>query len=278
MFIRKAAAFGAGCFALGVLCGLHSEPLRVSFLSVGQGDCAVIQGAGETILIDDGPRTPHFDAGERLVLPKLRELGVDHIDLILLSHPDLDHIGGTAALLRAYPDARVAISAAFRSDSEMLDHLKMLGIAPARLDWLGPDNVAQLGPLPLRLVCPPFHLGEEENDGSMFVHLGAGREGITFSGDAPQQVEAEMIGRGDWSSAVMKAGHHGSRTATGLPWLHAVHPQWVILSCGRDNSYGHPHRETVDRILSAGAKILRTDRDGDISFELRGNHFERVGD
>lgn len=276
MFIRKVAAFGAACFALGLLVGLRPEPFRVTFLSVGQGDCAVIQGNGETILVDDGPRTPQFDAGERLVLPKLRELGVEDVDLILLSHPDLDHMGGTAALLRAFPDAHVAISAAFRGDLELQDHLKMLGIAPDRLDWLGPESIGRLGPLILRLACPPFHIGEEENDGSMFVHLGNGKAGITFSGDAPQKVEEEMLARGDWSSAILKAGHHGSRTATGLPWLQKVRPRWVILSCGRDNSYGHPHKETVDRILSTGAQALRTDRDGDITFELKSDHFERT--
>jgi competence protein ComEC len=243
---------------------------------VGQGDCAVIQAGGRTILIDDGPQTPSFDAGARIILPRLRELGVDRIDLILLSHPDMDHVGGTPSLLRAFPDARVAMSAAFSHDAEMERRLKEWGLPPERVDWLPSETEGRVADLTVRLSCPPFHPGEEANDGSMFVRIGRAKAEAVFSGDAPAKVEDAELANGDWSAEVMKAGHHGSRTATGQPWLKSVHPEWVIISCGRDNRYGHPNRDTLERVEAAGARIARTDREGDITFEFRGDRLVRV--
>lgn len=275
---RSFFAMGGVCLAAGGVFGwIRPEPTRITFLSVGQGDCAVVQAGGRTVLIDAGPKTPNFDAGERMILPKLREMGVERIDLILLSHPDMDHIGGMASLLRAHPEARVGMSSCFRSNVEMLSHLGELRVGVDRIDWLGSENVGSVGPLSFRLVCPPFSGGGETNDGSMFVRVGSGRAWAVFSGDAPQAVESLVSRWGDWPAEVMKAGHHGSRTSSGTQWLRSVRPEWVVISCGRDNSYGHPHRETLDRIAVVGARVARTDREGDIAFELRGGRFVRVG-
>ncbi|AIE85151.1 ComEC/Rec2 family competence protein [Fimbriimonas ginsengisoli] len=263
------------CIVAGFCLGwISPEPTRITFLSVGQGDCAVMQASGRTILVDAGPVTPHFDAGERIVLPKLRELGVHRVDLILLSHPDMDHVGGTPALLRRFPDATVAMSAVFRRDPEMEKRLQTWGMPASRITWLGPESMGRLGTLTLRLSCPPR--GAEANDGSMFVRIGSGPAEAVLSGDAPEPVETRESTIGDWSAQVMKAGHHGSHTASGTTWLHTVHPKWVVVSCGRDNSYGHPHSDTLERITAAGAQIARTDREGDISFEWRGEELVRV--
>jgi len=268
---------GSGCLLGGGLFGwLQPTPTRITFLSVGQGDCAVIQSQGRTVLVDAGPKSAHFDAGERLILPKLRQMGVDRVDLILLSHPDMDHIGGTPSLLRSFPDARIVVSAQFMNDPEMVAHIATLKIPTDKIAWIGPESSGQIGDLQLRLACPPLFSTREDNNGSMFVRVGRGAAEAVFSGDAPIAVENQMGQRGDWSAEVMKAGHHGSRTATGPAWLRTVHPEYVVISCGRDNSYGHPHKEALDRITATGAKVARTDRDGDVAFELQGNRFVRV--
>jgi competence protein ComEC len=266
---------GGSIFCLGLLLGSWSpEPTRITFLSVGQGDCAVIQAGGRTVLVDVGPTSPHFDTGQRLVLPKLRDLGVEQVDLILLSHPDLDHVGGTPAILRRYPSAKIAMSAQFREDREMLAHLCSWRLSPDRVSWLGPESTGRLGPLTLRLSCPPK--GLEANDGSMFVRVGTGAGEVVLTGDAPERVELLEGAKGDWSAEVLKAGHHGSRTSSSYPWLREVHPKWVVVSCGRENPYGHPHPAALRRIESTGAQLARTDREGDITFEWRGEHLVRV--
>lgn len=268
---------GIGCLVLGIGAGLLQPPVaRVTFLSVGQGDCAVIQAGGRTLLIDDGPTTPTFDAGERIVIPKLRALGVDRLDAIFLSHPDTDHVGGTPALLRRFPEAQVVMSAVFHGDPEMDRRLSQWHLSADRIVWIGPESMGRLGPYQLRLSCPPFRRGEDANDGSMFVRFGLPTGEVVFTGDAPEPVEEYEMKNGDWSADVLKAGHHGSKTASGLPWLRTVHPKWVIISCGRDNRYGHPHAAALDRIAQSGAKLARTDREGDITFEWRGQNLVRV--
>lgn len=228
------------------------------------------------MLIDDGPATDRSDAGERIVLPALRRLGVNRVDLILLSHPDLDHVGGTGSVLKAHPEAQVTMSAEYRDSTEMLRRLRDWKLDPSRLVWLGPESQGSFGGLHMRIVCPPLAKDGESNDGSMFVRVGEGHAEAVFSGDAPSPVEARETHNGDWSAEIMKAGHHGSRGSSDSRWLAAVHPSWVIVSCGADNIYGHPHADALRRIAESGAHLARTDREGDITFELRGGHWIRL--
>ncbi len=246
----------------------RAEPTLLASLSVGQGDCAVLTSGGVTVLIDAGPRQGTYDAGERLVLPALRRLGVSGVDFVLLSHPDIDHVGGIVSIHRACPEARFAASAEFRTWPSMMDRLKEAGIAPGEVIWL-PENAAlQVGDFRLRTWCPSMAGHENDNDGSMFVRVVDGSATAVFSGDAPMSVEEEALGHGNWAAQVMKAGHHGSRSATGAAWIAAVHPSVAVLSCGRNNRYGHPHRDVVDRLQAAGIEVWRTDRQGDAVFDV----------
>jgi competence protein ComEC len=262
--------------SFGWYIGSRKSPDRVVFLSVGQGDCAVVQSDGRAILIDTGPATGESDAAQRIVLPKLRQLGIDTVDLILLSHPDLDHVGGVPTLLKAFPNVRVVMSAQYRMDPEMRRRLEAWHLDAARIDWLDSESRGQFGLLTWRISCPYLPAGADENDGSMFIRVGRGKEMVDFSGDAPQRVENQEAPIGDWSAMVMKAGHHGSRTASSPFWLGRVHPAWVVISCGKENRYGHPHREALERILGAKAQIARTDQEGDIEFDWQENGLRRV--
>jgi competence protein ComEC len=94
-----------------------------------------------------------------------------------------------------------------------------------------------------------------------------------FSGDAPISVERFVEGSGDWRSEILKAGHHGSRTASDESWIETVHPTYAVISVGRNNHYGHPNREVLDRLTQDGVTILRTDQDGDIEFDYDGKTF-----
>lgn len=266
------------CLVLGFWLGQAHAPVdRITFLAVGQGDCAVIQSGDRAILVDDGPSDPFWDASERIVVPRLRELGVDRLDLILLSHPDSDHVGGTPAILKAHPEAKVAISSEFKSNSEMESHLAQWRLPKESILWLRNSTSGKIGNLELKIFCPELPPGGESNDGSMFVKIGHGPESAVLTGDAPMQVELSASEQGDWRAKVLKAGHHGSRSATGSIWLSAVSPKWVVISCGKNNRYGHPNEEAVRRIQQFGSAILRTDQLGDITFEWENNQVIRRG-
>ncbi len=266
---------GVGGFA-GYLSG--SEPDTLTFLSVGQGDCTVFRSAGVTILIDAGPVTPTFDAGEKIVVPKLRSMGVESVDLVLLSHPDMDHVGGLAAIRRAYPNLRVGISSQFHGFPAMEKVLRADGIKDDQVLWLGPDSVSKVGSFTLRLECPAWREGEPDNDGSMFIRLSNETASAVFSGDASSIAEAIEAPRIQWSAQVLKAGHHGSKTASSELWLQTVRPIYDVISCGRNNPYGHPHKAVLDRLSADHIQALRTDQMGDIEFMATRNGFVPLRD
>jgi competence protein ComEC len=101
----------------------------------------------------------------------------------------------------------------------------------------------------------------------MFVHLVGPAGSAVFSGDADKPVEKDMEPLENWSSQVMKVGHHGSKTSSDPSWLSVVHPRYAVVSCGLNNMYGHPAPQTLSRLQTTGAKIFRTDLQGDIEFD-----------
>lgn len=270
----KVAILGLCALAAGFAAGWHAPvPTRLVFISVGQGDCAVFEKGGTAIMIDDGPGPPMSNADERIVVPRLRDLGVDSVAAILLSHSDEDHVGGTPAVLKAYPEAHVFMSDQFRNSSEMLHKLNGWGMDPSRIDWLPPEDTLSFGDFTASIECPPMTPGDDANNGSMFVHLHCRDASATFSGDAPASVEKAMEPLGDWRSEILKVGHHGSRTATDESWIEAVHPRYAVISVGRNNEYGHPNREVIDRLKRDGVETFRTDQVGDIEFDFDGRTF-----
>lgn len=274
----KAGAFWLICVASGFMAG-HSSgfpPDSLTFMDVGQGDCSVVQVDGDTLLIDVGPKTPTFDAGARIVVPKLRAMGVSHVDLILLSHPDEDHVGGLAAVRKAFPEARIAISASFRGFPAMEKVLDRDGLTDADVLWLGHDTPLKVGDATLSLECPDWSFDQPDNDGSMFIRLTNNYCSAVFSGDASSKEEAIEAPRMAWTAQVLKAGHHGSKSASSELWLETVHPAYDVISCGRNNPYGHPHQEVLDRLKADHIQVFRTDLQGDIRFVATDRGFEPV--
>ena len=272
----KWIAGAVSCIALGFGAGwLWPDPTRITYLSVGQGDCYVFQHEGVTVLIDSGPKNFKIDAGEKIVVPKLRQMGVNGVDLILLSHPDMDHIGGTGSILKVFPDAMVAVSRCFRENKQLLGLLRDAGRKPEDVEWLGPELQGRIGDFTIRIDCPQTDPDEETNDGSMLVRLADGSATAMFTGDAPSKIEEAFDRAMTVQSELLKVGHHGSRFSTCEEWLQAVRPQYAIVSCGLNNEYHHPHPSVVNRLKANGIKICRTDLEGDVVFGLRDGHFVR---
>jgi competence protein ComEC len=259
MSLRRAVILAA-CLAAGF--ALNCQPpepaMRVDFLAVGQGDCALIRTEGWTVLVDAAPRLGEWDAGARLAVPELRKLGVKSIDLVLLSHLDADHTGGFEAIRRRFPVGEAALPDRFEGREE----------APDGVEWLPPRSRVRLG----RVVLDLAHFdGADDNAQSLFVRASLGRSAVVFSGDTPASTEALAAAEGDWSGQVVKAGHHGSRGSLSAEWLAETGAQFVVFSAGRGNRFGHPHPEAVRRAEQAGAQTLTTADEGRISFRLHPN-------
>ncbi|MBV6458301.1 MAG: ComE operon protein 3 [Fimbriimonadaceae bacterium] len=249
---------------------------RIVFLQVGQGDCILIQSEGRNLLIDAGPRTERFDTGSRIIARELRRFGVRAVDLVLISHPDLDHIGGLRGLSRRMPIREVVIAEPFIPHSETRFTVSQ--------SWLPPKSVRGqsrgrlvFGRFAVEWLTPSWSVGRTDNDGSMFVRITDGIGTAVFSGDASSIVEEELISALDWKADVLKAGHHGSGSSTGQRWLMRTQPKWVVMSCGRHNRYGHPHPDVLERVRSVGGKPLRTDQLGSLIFEPSPTGFTFAG-
>jgi competence protein ComEC len=273
-------SFAAG---IAVTCGfsawwlgsLQASGTSIAFLSVGQGDCSVVTSRGQTILIDAGPATPFSDTGKSIIMPWLKEHGVDSLAGVFLSHSDGDHVGGTPSILSAYPEARVVMSDQFRDDPAMLAHLQQWHMATDAVLWLPQQSTFELGVLHGFVDCPFRPPGSDTNNGSMFVRVWDGAGSATFTGDAPKSVEKEEETELDWRSEILHIGHHGSRTASDISWLQAVQPRFAIISVGRTNRYGLPNRQVLDELSSLKIPTLRTDLDGTLTFVFNGSEFVR---
>lgn len=254
-----------------------SEPeLIVTFLDVGQGDAILVRGpSGIEMLIDGGP--------DRSVLRRLpRELGLldRNIDIMVATHPDKDHIAGlTEALLRYH--VAYLLDSDVRGDSvhaksfedaiEKETGIERITVRRGMRIHLGKGAYADVL-FPDRDVS-----GVETNTGSVALRIVYGSTSFLLAGDLPMSIEnylATLDGTA-LKSDVLKASHHGSKTSTSAFWLAAVQPQVFVVSAGKDNSYGHPAAEVLDRTRGAGAVIVSTIDEGTISFISDGHSIQK---
>lgn len=261
------------------------DPLQIVYLDVGQGDCTLIRHpSGFTVLIDTGDRTPYFDAGERIIVPYLQRNGISRIDLLVLTHADRDHIGGANSVLENL-DVDLVLhngdrrSGGFRRILRLLDQKDIKEMAVAAGSTLK-QSPADLG----LFVVGPFEsdttasgrLGNANNR-SVVIKMIYGETSFLFTGDAEIEEEEKLTRFRDFLDVdVLKAGHHGSRTSSGLSFLSAVTPDFAVISCGRFNRFKHPHPAVLKRLDELGIGVARTDLTGAVILESDGIRISRV--
>ena len=251
--------------------GADTSRLEVHFLDVGQGDCAIVLCDGESMVIDGGPR-----GVSQYVYSYVHDtLRLSHIDYIVSTHPHLDHVGGLASVLNAAPVDLILTpltewnSKAFNS---MLKYAELQGtplVVPREGDTL------QLGSAVITILhCWPEAVQQSRtNDSSIVLRIDFGSTSFLFTGDAEDWSEYMMIdSRVNLKADVLKVSHHGSGTASTEEFLKAVQPEYAVISVGKNNEYGHPHRNVLDRLSSIGASVLRTDELGTIIIESDGEN------
>jgi competence protein ComEC len=252
--------------------------LRLWFLDVGQGDAAIIEfPSGQTLLVDGGNIQP--DMGQRVVEPALRVRGIRPLGEALATHDDADHVGGLVWITSRYPVLRLVEGAGKASDGGLMtrvrDHADRRRVERVQV---AAGQTAQLGPATfVDVLNPSPDTPTADNDRSVVLRVRHGRFSAVLMGDAGEAVEQRMIADGSaLPTDVLKVSHHGSRTGTSDAFLAALAPRVAVVSCGRNNRYGHPHPEVIQRLDRHGAEVYRTDRDGGIVIETDGQTF-RVG-
>lgn len=275
----KVAVVGAASIAAGGIAGSLTSagtPTELWFLDVGQGDCAVFRHEGVTVLIDAGPALVERDTASGRIVGDLRRMGVTTIDLVLLSHPDSDHVGGLRGIAQQIPVRKVGVMDHYASNADMAFWLGQAKVDRNQLVWLQAGSRIEVGSFKLHVDAARMVHGDPDNFGSMFVQIENGTAAADFTGDADTISEAVVLGHRNWRAQVLKAGHHGSRTSSSLAWIQAVQPSTIVISCGRNNIYGHPAKEMLDRASGSGALVARTDQEGDLKFVVEKGRFVRA--
>jgi competence protein ComEC len=240
--------------------------LKVTFLDVGQGDAALIESpTGNQLLIDGGPSKSILNALGR-VMPFYDRT----IDMILTTHPDQDHIGGIPEVIKNYSVGEYISNGATSTTGtfkELENEIKNNNI---KTEIARTGEVIDLGGGAfLKILYPDSNpKGTDTNKYSIVAKLYYGNSTFLFTGDTPTDVElylAKTDGT-ELKSNVLKVAHHGSRNSLSPEFLSAVLPEYSVISAGKDNSFGHPHKEILDFLNSIKSNILITFDLGDITF------------
>ncbi len=248
--------------------------LQVYFLDVGQGDSSVILFKDKVVLIDAG----ETDRGDTVVAA-LKNLGIKKIDLLVATHPHSDHIGGMQKVLANF-EVKKVLDSGLPSTSSLYGKF-LTTIDRDGITYLPAEQgqTIDLDPaLRILVLSPPKgRIGDDLNTNSIILRISYGTVNLLFTGDATTAAEGALTKTGyPLDAQVAKIGHHGSSGASSAAFLSRVNPQVAVISVGKDNDYGHPHREMLDRLESVGAMVYRTDKDGTIRVVSNGNTFSVI--
>jgi len=266
-------AIAAVVLASAAAAVFRPELPTLRFFAVGQGDAALMSSGRVQVLIDGGP--------DRMILSKLgRSLPFfdRNIEYVILTHAHADHAGGLVEVLKRYRVGRLILAGPGTPTPEFGAFRAAAVAAGIPVTAVAAGRVIRAGEaFEFKVLAPPAAGGSgnaDLNDSSIVLSAAvfcpdrkAGRTAcgsVMFTGDAPAGMERRLLAAGaDLRADILKVGHHGSRRSTSAAFLAAVSPSLAVVSVGR-NSYGHPDPSVLRRLAAAGARILRTDRDGDV--------------
>ncbi|WNS43696.1 ComEC/Rec2 family competence protein [Paenibacillus sp. MMS20-IR301] len=282
--------------------GYNAEDLKgagvISYLDIGQGDSILITTpAGAHLLVDGGGtlsfgnkeewriRRSPYEVGAKTLLPLLKRRGIHRLDAVILTHGDQDHAGGLQAVLEGMPVSALLFNGTL-ADSEPYAKLMQTALAAGirlypvqqgmvlapdkatRLHFLWPEQAADGQALPAEV--------EDQNHQSVVFRLEMNSRNFLFTGDMDIAAEEAIMDSAHRSGIragqpidVLKAAHHGSKTATGADWLSFWHPAAAVISAGVNNLYGHPHGDVLERLKDSGTVVYRTDGQGEIQLKVR---------
>ena len=265
--------------------------LRLTMFDVGQGDALMLQvresnlsGAREgdtgprTLMVDTGgsPFGGSFDIGSRVLEPALWARGVSAIDTLLLTHGDPDHIGGALPLIDDFNPRRLWEGVPVPRARSLQSVLARASVSGAVIDQRRDGEEFRFGDARVFVLHPPRPDWERQrvrNDDSVVVEIVYRDVALLLTGDIGADVERAIVPRlVPAKIRVLKVAHHGSRTSTSRELLEAWRPQIALISCGRGNPFGHPAPDVIARLDAIGARIYRTDRDGEVTVDTDGTN------
>ncbi|APQ78323.1 MBL fold metallo-hydrolase [Clostridium botulinum] len=249
-----------------------SNELKVHYIDVGQGDSILVQTKDKNILIDAGTRKSSDS-----LISYLKKQHIKKLDYVIATHPHEDHIGGMPKVIEEfeisnfYAPKKTANTKIFK---DMILQLKKknlkINVAKKGISLDLSNNSS------LDFLAPVKDNYENTNDSSAVVKLTHGNTKFLFTGDAEKTSEKDILNSNeDLSSNVLKIGHHGSHSSSSKEFLDKIDPKIAIISCGKNNDYGHPHKETMKELNKRNIEVYRTDIDGNIVLTSDGENIKK---
>lgn len=237
------------------------QDLKVHFLDVGQGDSILAESNGRFLLIDGGEN----DQGEAVV-SYLKQAGVTSLDYVIGTHPHSDHIGGLDHVIREFPTEKIILPPIEHTTKTFEDLLDVVADKGMKITMPKAGDTYPLGNASFQILAPLGDYGDDLNNWSVGIRLSYKNNHLVMCGDAEKDSETDMAAHSkELSADILKIGHHGSRTSTSDEFLDRVSPSYGVIQCGKDNPYGHPHKETLEKLEQRGIQVFRTDQDGSIT-------------
>ncbi len=253
-----------------VLHNLPDDEYTVTFIDVGQSDCALINGNGTNILVDAGNEKDARDV--RITLDRLN---VKKLDMVVISHFDSDHIGGMSRIINDYKISKIIAPKTkeeYLPKSTSFDLLKSaLKKHNLPITYVKSGDVFSFKGIVADVLSPNTEYGTSNEDCAV-VKVKCGVRSILFTGDISKKVEKRLLGdKVNLKADILKVSHHGSYTATSQKFLESVNPSYSVVSVSKYNNYNLPNVETMNRLYGYGCEVFRTDEMGSITFKINGN-------
>lgn len=247
---------------------------EIVFLAVGQGDCTHIRAEGHNILIDGGGNDI-FNVGERILMPYLLYEGEYKTDMALLTHLHADHYKGIAELSEDYPVGVLGVPADYRGCLEegsrrFKDKMTMYINPDTRIDITEDVFIESIWPV---VICDEPIAADDSNEHNTVYMIHYKGVKVMVTGDLLEEDELQMVeyyeGTDVLKCDVLKVAHHGSKSSSSEAFLDAASPSVAVIQVGRENFYGHPHQQTLERLEKRRIKVCRTDTDGAAGLDIR---------
>lgn len=252
------------------------DGIQIHYIDVGQGTASFVDNGDMDILIDTGP-----DDNSYKIVDYLRQLKVRRIEYLFLSHPHEDHIGGADEIFERFEVSRVVMPEQETNSSYYDEMMRAAKKEGAEIIYASSGNEFEIGDTSVKILSPSpreSYSEEELNLSSLVIQLQYGKRSFVFAGDAEAENERYILKQYGKriDCDILAAGHHGSSTSSTEEFIRALSPDIAVISCEKNNEYGHPHIETLTTFKKFKVDVCRTDREGHIVFSCDGNKIIRI--
>lgn len=250
--------------------GVTDSKLKVHFIDAGQADCILIQQGNKNMLIDAGNNDDEVN-----IKNYLKGVGVNEFEYVIGTHPHEDHIGSLDCIVNSFKIGKIYVPKAAASTKTFENLASSVKNKGMKFTSPKAGETFNLGKAKCTILVPNSSKYDDLNNYSIVLKVEFENNSFLFTGDAEKVSEKEMIEKGyELKVDVLKVGHHGSKSSTSKEFLNLVNPKYAVISVGKDNDYGHPNKEVLERLKKKSIDIYRIDESGTIIAESDGKNID----